>query len=450
MLRAPQSRKEGAFTARMVRRPALDCSGIGTLIMKSIAVIGGGITGVTTAYALARRGLAVTLFERHRYPAMETSFANGGQLSASNAEVWNSWAIVRKGLLGMLRGDAPLVINPRPSWHKLSWFGEFLAAIPHYESNTIAGARLAIAAREHLFGWAREEGIQFDARQQGILHIYRDKPGFEHAARVTKLLAQGGLQRRAVTPEEMLAIEPTLAGAFYGGFYTESDSTGDIHQFTVGLAQAAEARGVAMRCGVAVRRLRAGPGGVQVVFAHDGAEEAQRFDALVVCAGTASRAMAAMLGDRVNVYPVKGYSITVMLDDAASRAAAPTVSLLDDSTKLVASRLGAGRLRVAGKAEFNGFNRDIRADRIAPLVQWVQQCFPGICTRQVVPWAGLRPMTPDQMPVVGPGKRPGVFYNTGHGHLGWTMSAATAELIAGQVQETLEPAALRRSAPLAA
>lgn len=402
--------------------------------MKSVAVIGGGITGVTTAYALARRGLQVTLFERHRYPAMETSFANGGQLSASHAEAWNSWSTVGKGLRWMLRSDAPLLVNPKPGWHKLSWFAEFLAAIPRYESNTVASTRLAIAAREHLFGWARDEGIAFDERHEGILHVYRDKAGFEHAARVTGLLAQGGLQRRAVTPAEMRAIEPTLEGRFYGGFYTESDSTGDIHKFTVGLAQAAEARGVRMVCGADVRGLQAAAKGAQVAFALDGAHETRHFDALVVCAGTASRGFAAMLGDRVNVYPVKGYSITVMLEDPASRAAAPTASLVDDAAKLVSSRLGANRFRVAGTAEFNGFNRDIRADRIAPLVNWVQQCFPGVGTRQVVPWAGLRPMMPDLMPRVGAGRRPGVFYNTGHGHLGWTMSAATAELIAAQIQ----------------
>jgi len=418
--------------------------------MKSVAVIGGGVTGVTTAYALARRGLRVTLFERHRYPAMETSFANGGQLSASHAEAWNSWSTVAKGLKWMLRSDAPLLVNPKPGWHKLSWFAEFLAAIPRYESNTIASTRLAIAAREHLFGWAREEHIDFDERHEGILHVYRDKAGFDHAAQVTGLLAQGGLQRRAVTPEEMRAIEPTLAGQFYGGFFTESDSTGDIHKFTVGLAQATEARGVQMLYGAEVRGLDAGGAGVQVMFALDGAEQIMRFDALVVCAGTASRDFAAVLGDRVNVYPVKGYSITVMLEEAQSRAAAPTVSLVDDAAKLVSSRLGANRFRVAGTAEFNGFNRDIRADRIAPLVKWVQQCFPGVCTRQVVPWAGLRPMMPDLMPRVGAGKRPGVFYNTGHGHLGWTMSAATAELIAGQVQEALEPGASRGRAQLAA
>ncbi len=402
--------------------------------MKSVAVIGGGITGVTTAYALARRGLQVTLFERHRYPAMETSFANGGQLSASHAEAWNSWGTVGKGVQWMLRGDAPLLVSPKPSWHKLSWFAEFMAAIPRYEANTIASTRLAIAAREHLFGWAREEGIDFDERHEGILHVYRDKAGFDHAAKVTSLLAQGGLQRRAVTPQEMRAIEPTLEGQFYGGFFTESDSTGDIHKYTVGLAQAAEARGAHMVCVAEVRGLDANEHGARVVYAQDGAEREKRFDALVVCAGTASREFAAMLGDRVNVYPVKGYSITVMLEDGQSRAAAPTVSLVDDATKLVSSRLGDNRFRVAGTAEFNGFNRDIRADRIAPLVNWVQQCFPGVCTRQVVPWAGLRPMMPDLMPRVGAGKRPGVFYNTGHGHLGWTMSAATAELIASLVQ----------------
>ncbi|MYN01924.1 D-amino acid dehydrogenase [Pseudoduganella sp. DS3] len=420
--------------------------------MSSIAVIGGGVTGVTTAYALARRGLQVTLFERHRYPAMETSFANGGQLSASNAEAWNSWSTVRKGLAWMLRSDAPLLVNPMPGWHKLSWFAEFLAAIPRYEANTVACTRLAIAAREHLFGWAREEGIAFDQRQQGILHICRDQAGFEHAARVSKLLAQGGLERRAVTPLEMRAIEPALAGRFYGGFFTESDSTGDIHRFSVGLAQAAERRGARMVCCAEVQRLlpAGGAGGARVAYVRDGEAQEAGFDAVVICAGTASRALAAMLGDRVNVYPVKGYSITVLLDDAASQAAAPNASLVDDAAKLVTSRLGAGRLRVAGTAEFNGFNRDIRADRIAPLVQWVQRNFPGVSTRQVQPWAGLRPMMPDLVPRVGPGKRPGVFYNTGHGHLGWTLSAATADMVAAQVQAALEPAGLRRRVTLAA
>ncbi|SEN76899.1 D-amino-acid dehydrogenase [Duganella sp. CF517] len=401
--------------------------------MKTIAIIGGGITGVTTAYALAKRGFAVTLLERHRYAAMETSFANGGQLSASNAEVWNHSSTIAKGLKWMLRSDAPLLVNPTPSWHKLSWFAEFIAAMPHYRDNTVATARLALAAREHLFQWARDEDIAFDLKREGILHIYRDRAGFEHAAGVSKLLLQGGLSRRAVTPEEMRAIEPTLRGDYYGGHYTVSDSTGDIHKFTTGLARAAQRLGADLRFGQHVTAMRAGVDGVDITVEADDSGATRRYDAVVVCAGTASRAMAAMLGDRVNVYPVKGYSITVHLDDAASRAAAPTVSLLDDATKLVTSRLGDERFRVAGTAEFNGFNRDIRADRIAPLVNWVQQCFPGVGTRSVTPWAGLRPMMPDLMPRVGRGRAPTVFYNTGHGHLGWTLSAATAEILAETV-----------------
>ena len=402
--------------------------------MKHIAVIGGGITGITTAYSLAKRGFDVTVYEKHRYAAMETSFANGGQLSASNAEVWNNWQTIIKGMKWMFHSDAPLLVNPKPSWHKLSWFAEFMAAIPQYEKNTIETARMAIAAREHLFSWAKEEGIDFDLKEQGILHIYRDKAGFDHAANVSKLLAAGGLERRAVTPDEMKAIEPTLAGTFYGGFFTESDSTGDIHKFTSGLADAIQRRGVKTCYGHTVTELSADQSHAWVT-SFDGEQQIRNtFDGVVVCAGVGSRELAAKLGDRVNIYPVKGYSITVELDDEASRQAAPTVSLLDDATKLVTSRLGDDRFRIAGTAEFNGYNRNIRDDRIRPLTRWVEQCFPGVCTRRVVPWAGLRPMLPTMMPRVGPGRLPTVFYNTGHGHLGWTLSPITAEMLAEAVE----------------
>ncbi len=401
--------------------------------MKRIAVIGGGITGITTAYTLAKRGLDVTVYEKHRYAAMETSFANGGQLSASNAEVWNNWQTVIKGMKWMMHSDAPLLVNPKPSWHKLSWFAEFMAAIPQYEKNTTETARLAIAAREHLFQWAQDESIDFDLKKQGILHIYRDKAGFDHASNVSKLLAAGGLERRPVTPEEMKAIEPTLAGTYYGGFYTESDSTGDIHKFTNGLADAIQRRGVKTNYGHTVTELSADASSAWVT-SFDGKEQTREtYDGVVICAGVGSRALAAKLGDRVNIYPVKGYSITVELDDEASQQAAPTVSLLDDATKLVTSRLGDDRFRVAGTAEFNGYNRNIRDDRIKPLTRWVEECFPGVSTRRVVPWAGLRPMLPNMMPRVGPGRLPTVFYNTGHGHLGWTLSAITAELLADAV-----------------
>lgn len=432
--------------------------------MARIIVIGAGITGVTAAYALLGRGHEVTLVERHRYPAMETSFANGGQLSASNAEVWNSMATIAKGLRWIFRPDAPLLFNPRPSLHKYSWMAEFVGAIGRHRANTVETTRLAIAARRHLFDIAEREGIDFDLSRCGILHFYRNAETFEAARRGNDLLREGGLERDEVSPADIARIEPTLTGDFRGGFFTPSDSTGDIHKFTTGLARACarmgarfvlggEVDGIALRSdGVSVRLQAAGglgegsdTGRLQDLSTDDlGAEMLVEGDMLMVCAGVGSRALAAKLGDRVNIYPVKGYSITVMLNDAESQAAAPRVSLLDEDAKIVTSRLGDERFRVAGTAEFNGFNRDIRADRIRPLVDWSERHFPGMCTRQVVPWAGLRPMTPTMMPFVGPGRHPRVFYNTGHGHLGWTLSAITAEMACEAVwQAQADPLRLR-------
>lgn len=402
--------------------------------MTHFAIVGGGIAGVTSAYALAKQGHRVTLIEKQRYPGMVTSFANGGQLSASNAEVWNHPATLIKGLKWMFKANAPLLVNPKPSWHKFSWMAEFIAAIAKYEQSTIATTRMAIEARAHLNAWAAEEGIAFNHLSAGILHIYRDKAGFEQAARVSAILAKGGLERRAVTPIEMRAIEPTLQGQFYGGFFTDSDSTGDIHQFTTGLAKACERLGVRLMTGVDVTKVAADGKRATVEVRHlgqpDQPSESLAFDAIVISAGVRSRALAAQLGDRLNVYPVKGYSITVELLNERSQQAAPQVSLLDDETKIVSSRLGKERFRVAGSAEFNGFNLDIRADRIRPLTQWVERQFPNVDTQHCVPWAGLRPMMPNMLPRVGAGKVPNVFYNTGHGHLGWTLSAMTAHQLA--------------------
>ncbi|NYE26214.1 D-amino acid dehydrogenase [Pigmentiphaga litoralis] len=436
--------------------------------MSRIAIIGAGITGVTSAYALSKLGHDVTVIDRHRYAAMETSFANGGQLSASNAEVWNHRSTLVKGLKWMTQRNAPLLFNPLPSWHKYTWVAQFLSHIRDYRSNTIATTRLAIESRKHLYQMAADEGIEFDLEQRGILHIYHDKASFDAAGLVNQLLVEGGLERYAVTSAEARAIEPSLGRDCYGGYFTPSDATGDIHRFTRGLADACARRGVRFvmdadvqaidRPGDGGYRLRVARGATQDGMTQDAAavqradtlsadtstpaaargdaghDDVIQADAVVICAGVASRRFAAMLGDTVNIYPVKGYSITLDLDTDEGRAAAPWVSLLDESAKIVTSRLGANRLRVAGTAEFNGENRDIRADRIAPLVAWTRREFPGVPTHHVSPWAGLRPMMPDMMPRVSPGRLPGVFYNTGHGHLGWTLSAATAQILAAQVE----------------
>lgn len=409
---------------------------------KTVAVIGAGITGTTTAYKLIKRGFKVTLFDTNRYPAMETSFANGGQLSASNAEVWNSWSTVLKGMKWIFTPGAPLLVNPKPSWHKFSWMAEFVRSIPQYEDNTITTVRLAIEARQHLRQMANDEGIDFDLEDRGMLHFYKSKTDYEVAERVTALLKRGGLERVPVTAQEINDIEPTLKGDIYAGFYTQSDFTGDIHKFTVGLGKACQRHGVDQRFASEVRKMTADADGVTVVSRdtpHKGVEttkeiRTEKFDRVVVCAGVRSRKMAGWLGDRINVYPVKGYSISVDLPEEIDQNMAPRIGLLDDNAKIVTSRLGDTRFRVAGTAEFNGFNRSIPKQRIDPLIIWCRYHFPDISTRQCIPWAGLRPMMPNMMPRTIQGKNPNVFYNTGHGHLGWTLSAATAEAVSALVE----------------
>ncbi|ENX15326.1 hypothetical protein F895_01872 [Acinetobacter sp. CIP 64.2] len=410
--------------------------------MPHVVVIGAGITGVTSAYELIKLGYEVTVIDRHLFPAMETSFANGGQLSACNAEVWNQKATVLKGIKWMSKKDAPLLLNPSFSVHKYRWLIEFLTHIKNYKANTIETVRLALLARQRLFEVAEKENISFDLEKRGILHMYHTKEDYQIAKQVNDVLVEGKLERNAITPEEMKAIEPTLTGDYYGGYYTAGDATGDIHKYSVGLAERTQQYGVKYCFGLDVVDIKFSQDKA-IVHCKNSSENVNPTadgiteiiaDLVLVCGGVGSYQLADMLGDSVNVYPVKGYSITVQLKDERSVNNAPWVSLLDESVKIVTSRLGADRLRIAGTAEFNGYNRDIRADRIQPLINWVNQNF-DISTEHVVPWAGLRPMMPNMLPVVRQGKQPRVFYNTGHGHLGWTLSAATAVLISQEIAQ---------------
>ena len=408
--------------------------------MSHIVIVGAGITGVTSAYELRQLGYEVTVIDQHLFAAMETSFANGGQLSACNAEVWNQKSTVLKGIKWMAHKDAPLLLNPSFDLHKYAWLLEFLGHIKHYQANTLETVRLALLARQRLFDIAEQENIQFDLEKRGILHFYHNAADYAEATRVNQLLRRGGLERYAVTTDEMKDIEPSLTGTYYAGFYCPADATGDIHKFSCGLAAVTEKLGVNYLYGMQLTRIQHREqdlllhyqASTENVHADAAISQQLQADAILICAGVGSYALANMLGDRVNVYPVKGYSITLELNDEQSIQSAPWVSLLDESAKIVASRLGERRLRVAGTAEFNGYNRDIRADRIQPLLNWVNHHF-NISTEHAIPWAGLRPMMPNMMPVVRAGRRERVFYNTGHGHLGWTLSAATAVMISQQI-----------------
>lgn len=411
--------------------------------MCHIIVIGAGITGVTTAYELSLLGYQVTVVDKHLYPAMETSFANGGQLSACNAEVWNQKATVLNGIKWMSQKSAPLLLNPSFSMHKYAWLLEFMGNIKHYKANSQETVRMALLARQRLFEIAEKEKIEFNLEKRGILHFYHNKVEYDTAIKVNEMLCEGGLERYAVTNQEMQSIEPSLRGSYYGGFYCSGDATGDIHKFTMGLAETTQRLGVKYLFGMDASAIHLNEQGVRVLLkpSDENMEkpantiEILNADALVICGGVGSYHLAEMLGDRVNIYPVKGYSITVELKDSTSQQHAPWVSLLDESAKIVSSRLGIDRLRVAGTAEFNGYNRDIRSDRIQPLIDWLHRNF-DLSTEFAIPWAGLRPMMPNMMPIVNRGKRERVFYNTGHGHLGWTLSAATAVMISQQIAQS--------------
>ena len=402
--------------------------------MKKIAIIGAGITGITTAYQMYERGYEVTVFDKNRYAAMETSFANGGQLSACNAEVWNSWSTIATGIKWMFKKDAPLLFNPKLNLHKLSWLLKFVSNIPNHKDHTILTAKMAIESRSEFKRMLSAENIKLDLKEKGILHLCDSYKNLEHGRIVSSWLNEAGLIRKEVTLEEISAIEPTIdLSSFIGGFYTQSDMSGDIHKFTKLLADACQKKGVKFHYDTAITKVTHNNANPVISFIHENNTYKDNFDGLVICAGVHSKKFADDLGDNVNIYPVKGYSITLLLNDKLSMKHSPQVSLLDDKAKIVSSRLGADRFRIAGTAEFNGYNKDIRADRIDPLVKWCNRLFPSVSTEHAVPWAGLRPMTPSMMPKVGSGKLPGIFYNTGHGHLGWTLSAFTSQQISDHI-----------------
>ncbi len=382
---------------------------------KRVAVVGAGITGLLSAYYLVKAGHKVTVYDSERYPAMRTSFANGGQVSVSNSEVWTTWGNVFKGIKWMFTKDAPLLIRPTFEWAKIRWMAKFMwnTVTGKYTRNTAETIQLGMRSRDLYKDIIAEEGLEFDQSFNGILHFYKDANYLANARSVKDLYEANGCQWDMLDPHQVHLAEPNLRndGSVLGGAWTEDDWMGDIHKFCTELSNVLKTKyGVQFRFEGKVHNIK----------------NLDFYDAIVISSGVGSTELAKTVGDTIDVYPVKGYSITINLDDESFKHA-PKTSLLDDEAKIVTSTLGR-RFRIAGTAELTGENYDIRRDRIEPLLEWVHTNFPKINTHDYSSWACLRPMTPNMMPIVKQSKNnPKVFYHTGHGHLGWTLSPATAK-----------------------
>jgi D-amino-acid dehydrogenase len=399
-----------------------------------IVVLGAGLIGVASAWFLAEDGHEVTVVDRQPGPALETSHANGGQISTSHAEPWANPAAPLKILQWLGREDSPLLWRLRADPAQWAWGLRFLRECTptRTRANIRAILALALDSRARLKVLRQALGLEYDARSLGILHFYTDETEFAHAIPQAALMREFGCDRVVRTAAECLAIEPALAHSIapiVGGTYTPDDESGDAHYFTTALAERCVARGVQFRYGTAVVALDAAGGRLAAIRLAGGASLCP--DACVVACGSYTPLLLRPLGISVPVYPAKGYSITVPV---APGGPAPEVSLTDDGAKLVISRLGQ-RLRVAGTAEFTGYDTALNAARIDALLRRTRQIFPQLEMRDdaVERWAGLRPATPSNVPIIGATRIANLYLNTGHGTLGWTMSVGSGRLLADLV-----------------
>jgi D-amino-acid dehydrogenase len=398
-----------------------------------IIVLGAGLIGVASAWYLAESGHEVTVIDREAEPAQETSFANGGQISTSHAEPWANPAAPGKILKWLGREDAPLLWRWRADAAQWAWGLRFLGqcTAANTRANIIAILALALDSRARLRALRHELGLHYDELERGILHVYTDEREMAAAIPQAALMREFGCERVVKSADECLAIEPALRGSatpILGGTYTAGDESGDACLFTLRLAERCAARGVGFRFGKGIAGLEVAGGRIHGMRLSDG--ECLQADAYVVALGSYSPLLLKSVGLRIPVYPAKGYSITIPLGEDS---VAPSVSLTDDAAKLVFSRLG-GRLRVAGTAEFNGWDTSINPVRCAAIVRRTFELFPGLGARgDIAYWAGLRPATPGNVPLLGATRFPNLFLNTGHGTLGWTMACGSGRLLADLV-----------------
>jgi D-amino-acid dehydrogenase len=409
-----------------------------------VIVLGAGLLGVTSAYFLRQQGHDVIVVDRQASPAAETSFANGGQISVSHAEPWANPGAPLKVLKWLGKEDAPLLFRVRADMRQWLWGLQFLReCTPARTRHNIEQiVRLGTYSRDTLQQLRREIGIAYDERTQGILHFYTSQKEFDGAEAPAAQMRALGCDRRVISADEAVKLEPALRHIrpqLAGATYTAEDESGDANRFARELVRRCGEDGVQFLMSHTVTALREAGGQIDHVEATDSEGRFQRLraDAFVLAMGSLSPLYAKPLGISLPIYPAKGYSVTMPVKDASM---AHQVSLTDDEYKLVFSRLttrstpaapGGDRLRIAGTAELNGYDRDLNRVRCEAIVRRVEQLFPGAGdSEQAQFWTGLRPATPSNVPIIGRSKLPNLFLNTGHGTLGWTHSCGSGKSIA--------------------
>ncbi|WP_158668988.1 D-amino acid dehydrogenase [Bradyrhizobium guangdongense] len=394
-----------------------------------VLILGSGVIGVTSAYYLARAGHDVTAVDRQPEPALETSFANAGEVSPGYSSPWAGPGVPVKAVKWLLMKHGPLVIRPKLDPVMWVWLLKMLrnCTSARYAVNKSRMIPIAEYSRDCLRDLRRDIGIQYDERSQGTLQLFRHQAQLDGTGDDIAVLKQYGVPFEVLSREGCIAVEPALSGVkekFVGGLRLPQDETGDCHMFTQALAKHAQALGVRFLFNTGIDRIVTDGARVSGVATSAGLLQA---DAYVLALGSYSSRMAAPLGISLPVYPVKGYSITVPIKDASG---APESTVMDESYKVAITRLG-DRIRVGGTAEISGFSTKLYDARRATLDHSLTDLFPrGGDLAKATFWSGLRPMTPDGPPVIGPTQYANLHLNTGHGTLGWTMSCGSGRVLA--------------------
>jgi len=396
-----------------------------------VIVLGSGVVGVTTAYYLAKSGHDVTVIDRQPGAALETSFANAGQISPGYASPWAAPGIPLKAFKWLFQRHAPLAIRPDGSLFQLQWMWEMFRNCDagRYAVNKERMVRLAEYSRDCIRELRNEIGIDYEGRQQGTLQLFRTQAQFDGAAKDIEVLRQAGVPFEVLSREQLSKAEPALdkvRDKLVGGLRLPNDETGDCQMFTTKLAALAAEIGVRFEYGVDIRAIESQGDQILGVRTDKGTFTADRY---IVALGSYSRLLLKQLF-RVPVYPLKGYSLTVPITDAAQ---APASTILDETYKIAITRF-ENRIRVGGMAEIAGYSKQLNPARRETLEMVVSDLFPGGGdVSKASFWTGLRPMTPDSTPIVGATPLRNLFLNTGHGTLGWTMACGSASVIADLV-----------------